>query len=185
MNRFHPSLTLLLLLALLAACGPADQGEGVADGNSPLIEAAEQGDLAAVEQLLARHVNPDPRTECGWTPLMKAALNGHVAIVERLLQAGARVDAEDIGGYTALMVAAQNNHAAIVELLLKRGAQINRQERTKGWTAMIWAAKQGHTSTVKILLQYGADPRIRDLEGKSAADWAQAESHPEVLALLR
>ncbi len=183
-NRPCLSLPALLLLGLLAGCGPAEEWPTGGEPDSPLIQAAEQGDLAAVDQLLARHINPDPRTECGWTPLMKAALNGHVAVVEHLLQAGARVDAVDRGGYTALMLAASNNHVAIVGLLLRGGAQINRQERTKGWTALIWAAKEGHLATVQTLLKQGADPNIRDLEGKTAADWARAGGHAEILALL-
>jgi len=190
MNRPHAPL-FVILLSLLAGCGQSGSGSDSSTALAPegpgmaLIESAEQGDLSAVEQLLARNRQPDVRDSCDWTPLMKAALNGHAAIVERLLQAGAQVDAQDAGGYTAMMLAASNNHAAIVERLLEHGARVDHQESTKGWTALIWAAKQGHVASVKVLLEHNADRTLKDFDGKTAADWAREGGYDEILALLR
>ena len=189
MNRPYTLLFVILLLSPLAGCGQSGSSSNTAiapDGpGMALIESAEQGDLSAVEQLLARNRQPNVRDSCDWTPLMKAALNGHAAIVDRLLQAGAQVDAMDSGGYTAMMLAASNNHAAIVERLLDKGAMVDHQESTMGWTALIWAAKQGHVASVKTLLDHRADRTLKDFEGKTAADWAREGGHEEILALLR
>ncbi|MGQ9830566.1 MAG: ankyrin repeat domain-containing protein [Thermochromatium sp.] len=191
MNKICTCLSIVILSIHLTGCGPSDSNPDaplapIADGlGMALIESSEQGDLNTVEQLLARHRQPDVRDGCGWTPLMKAALNGHAAIVERLLQAGAQVDAMDTGGYTAMMLAASNNHAAIVERLLEAGATVDHQESTRGWTALIWAAKQGHSATVRTLLEHQANPNIKDFDGKTAADWAREGGYTEILALLQ
>ncbi|WP_457664693.1 ankyrin repeat domain-containing protein [Thiolapillus sp.] len=123
----------------------------------PLVQAAETGDLAAVEQLLDESGTLDLKDSCDWTPLMKAALNGHAAIVQRLIAAGAQIDAEDKGGYTALMLAASNNHMEVVEMLIVAGADINHREHTRGWSAREWAGKQGYEEMVAFLESHGAD----------------------------
>lgn len=184
MKRQTHLIPVLVTLALLCGCGRSSDDSASSGAGDALLAVAEQGDLQALDKILARHRQPDVRDSCHWTPLMKAALNGHAAVVSRLLQAGAEVDAADKGGYTAMMLAASNNHADIVDLLLTRGAMVDHQEATKGWTALIWAAKQGHTATVKTLLAHGADPTLKDFDGKTAADWAREEGYGDVLALL-
>jgi uncharacterized protein len=181
--------TLLFIAALstlLSACGnPGTENHQTADSNDDMLEVAERGDLAAIEQLLARRHQPDVRDSCDWTPLMKAALNGHLPVVERLLASGASIDAKDKGGYTAMMLAASNNHAEVVDLLLRRGAMVDHQEDTQGWSALIWAAKQGHLRTVETLLRHDADRTLKDFSGKTAADWSSEAGYAEILRQLR
>ncbi len=174
-----------VLLALgLWGCGPsAPDSEGDAP-NPPLLDAAEHGDLNALDALLGHAPDPDVRNACQWTPLMKAAQNGHREAVLRLLAAGAQIDAEDSGGYTAMMLAAGNNHLDVVDLLISSGAMVDHQERTRGWTALIWATTQGHTSMVERLLRDGADRTLKDTSGKTAADWARKKRQDAALALL-
>ncbi|MES9956384.1 MAG: ankyrin repeat domain-containing protein [Sedimenticola sp.] len=175
--------TIILVLCGLSLCatGCSEKPDlGTDNTLPPLVEAAEAGDIGRLESLLSDNARVDVRDLCEWTPLMKAALNGHTEVASRLLDAGAAVDLGDKGGYTALMLAASNNHGTLVSLLLKHGADPNHREHTKGWTALIWAAKRGHEEPVGLLLAANADPSIRDLEGKSALDWAAAESHPGV-----
>lgn len=97
-------LLISLCLLLLSGCGrPPEETEVDAP---PLIRAAETGDLARLDQLLADSPQPDVRDDCRWTPLMKASLNGHVAVAERLIRLGADPDLTDKGGYSALHLAA-------------------------------------------------------------------------------
>ena len=179
------AITLAIALTGLAACEPSDPNNASDNASVALLDAAEQGDLNALDQLLAQHRQPDVRDSCDWTPLMKAALYGHTPVVARLLDAGASLDAVDKGGYTAMMLAASNNHAAAVELLLQRGAMVDHQESTEGWTALIWAAKQGHAKSVESLLRHRADPTLKDFGGKTAMDWASEGGYAEVQRLLQ
>ncbi len=173
----------LLLLISLTAC--SQQESAVEEtGDSPLLIAAESGDLPAISKYTAENSDINVRDACLWTPLMKAALNGHTEAARKLIEAGADVNLLDKGGYSALMLAASNNHHEIVDLLLNSGANPNQQELTEGFTAMIWAAKLGHVATVKLLLNQGADQSFRDKDGKSALDWSREMEHGEITALL-
>ena len=175
----------LFLSLLLLACGNDVEQNTSEDLTPPLVTAAERGDLAQVEQLLAESHQTDVVDSCKWTPLMKAALNGYIAVVERLLAEGADVNLTDKGGYTALQLAASNNHADIVELLLRHGAKINAREQTLGWTALLWAAKEGRSESVSVLLRHGADSRITDFQGNTPLDWAERNHNVAVVELLK
>ncbi|MBK5964905.1 hypothetical protein CCR95_12630 [Thiocystis minor] len=181
--KLAQTIALTIALTGLAACGPS--GSHQESVGEALLEVAEQGDLDALDQLLAKHRQPDVRDSCDWTPLMKAALYGHTPVVARLLDAGASVDAMDKGGYTAMMLAASNNHAEAVDLLLRRGAMVDHQESTEGWTALIWAAKQGHLKSVDTLLRYHADRTLKDFKGKTALDWTSEGGYVELSSLLQ
>ncbi len=174
-----PVMVLALLLAL-GACDPKQHSKPLPS----LLDAAEQGDLALMDEYLIAPQMADMRNGCLWTPLMKAALNGQVAAVNKLLDKGAEVDLVDKGGYSAMMLAASNNFADIVEILLQHGADVNRVESSNGWTALIWAAKQGHDETVRVLLKYHADPLIKDDSASTALDYARRKNLRSTVQLL-
>lgn len=94
--------------------------------DTPLQAAAREGDLTAVNGLLAQGATIDARAEYGDTALNLAAENGHAEVVARLLEAGANI--ENLGGAdkTPLMGATFAGHVKIVQMLLDKGALINR-----------------------------------------------------------
>lgn len=168
-------ILILMFVLTLAACSE-DNGQVV----ERFILAAEQGDVATIDDLLADDVAVNSRDFCQWTPLMKASLNGHEQVVERLLVAGADVNLADKGDYSALLVAASNNHVEVVRMLLQKGSDINQVETTNGWSALIWSAKRGHSATVNLLLAAGADRALVDYKGQSAQAWAQSAGYVEL-----
>jgi ankyrin repeat protein len=171
----------MVLCLILAGCEQA-AAPRLTDGEVHRLAALGQtGPLLAALSVAG---GVDSRDVCYRTPLMLAAQFGRLDTVRELLGAGARVDLHEKGYYTALMLAAGNGHTEVVRMLAEAGASLDEVEITRGWTALIWAARGGHVDTVALLLERGADPGQHDRQGRSAADWARAQGHSAVLALL-
>jgi hypothetical protein len=85
--------------------------------NSPLVTAAESGNLERVDQLLRGGINTEQTDARGRTALLVATLHGDAAMVRRLLAAGARADVADEDGDTPLAVARRQGPPEIARLL--------------------------------------------------------------------
>ena len=114
---------------------------GIAD-DTPLLKAAEAGDLAAVNALLAKGARASEASDIGMTPAYVAATNGNAAVLRRLLDAGAEVATTDASGDTLLMAAARAGNLDAVTLLLDRGAAVNVADPQYGHTALMWAVRR-------------------------------------------
>jgi hypothetical protein len=79
-------------------------------GATPLMNAAESGQVEAVQKLIAKKVDINRKhRDTGTTALMLAAGRGHGEVVDALLAAGAAVDVRDNDERTAYTHAFQNN----------------------------------------------------------------------------
>ena len=87
-------------------------------GNTQLLTACFDGDVAAARLALDRGADVNRANEDGVTPLYIACENGHVDTVRLLLDNGAEVDRN---GATPLFVACQNGHVDAARLLLEHG----------------------------------------------------------------
>lgn len=133
-------------------------------GLTPLMWAAKEGKLEAVNILLEQHANINSINETGRTALIYAAEEGKADNVALLLKRNANVSIKDKEGNTALILAAANNHIEVVRVLIKNGAAINATNNNKS-TALLYAAKANHFEVVKFLIESGADLKIADYEG--------------------
>jgi len=105
--------------------------------------------------------------------LVGAVRDGDVAAIRRMLADGADPNApEGVNDWTPLIHAVHKNQLGSVAALLDGHADPNRA--VNGGTPLMWAAGYGYTPIVRLLLSRGADPRIRDLDGDTAMDWAVA-----------
>src|SRR6266853_681723 len=96
---------------------------------SPLADAAERGDAAAVRALLARAADVGAAQGDGMTALHWAAQHGDA--VTALLELSADANAvETANGETALMFAAARDRADAVRALVQRGADAAIASRT-------------------------------------------------------
>ncbi|MFQ6397562.1 ankyrin repeat domain-containing protein [Nocardia sp. KC 131] len=98
-------------------------------GRTPLHYAALNGDLDAIERLLATE-DVNVRDNEDWTPLHFAAQDAHPDAVERLLDAGADVDALTDKGMPAIYWAATatgGDPVATIRVLRARGADPRRE----------------------------------------------------------
>ena len=100
-----------------------------------------------------------------------AVRSGNVAEVRQMLAQGADPNApEGANDWTPLMHAIHKNQIGSVAALLDGHADPNRA--VNGETPLMMAAGYGYTPIVRLLLARGADPRIRDLDGETAVDYA-------------
>jgi phosphoglycolate phosphatase-like HAD superfamily hydrolase len=102
-------------------------------GNSPLIWAADAGNLRAVQALLSAGVSLDHQGYLGATAVCRAACRGHTRVLESLLEAGASPDVANAKRQFPLHFAAFKRHPEAVGVLLERGANplvLDRKGRT-------------------------------------------------------
>ena len=150
---------------------------------SPLADAAERMDRAAIRSLLKQRVDVNAPQVDGMTALHWSAYQDDTDAAKLLLDAGANVKAENRYGVTPLSLACQNGNTALVELLLKAGADPNTMLRG-GETVLMTAARTGKTEPVKALLFRGAKVDLKEQHGQTALMWASAEGHSAVVELL-
>ena len=104
--------------------------EQVNDGSkarrvSPLLRAAEAGDLKQLEKLLDRGEDIEATGQFGLTPLMRAVLHGRTDAVAFLLSRGANVNYKTSDDpKTSITTAAMIGDVSLLTLLLDAGANI-------------------------------------------------------------
>jgi ankyrin repeat protein len=147
----------------VAAAKRALQTPGAANlknryGLTPLVVAAETGNVELVRMLLRAGADANLAVAGGETPLMTAARTGRREVVRELLAAGANPNAkEESKGQTALVWAAAAGHAGVVEELIAAKADyLIRLE--SGFTPLLFAARDGRAEVVEVLLRAGANP---------------------------
>ena len=158
--------------ALLSADGPA------------LVDAAQNGDLAAVRSLLKGGADPNATAPDGSTAVHWAVHRDHLAMLNALLDAGAKPGGVTRYRVAPLTLAAQNGNAAIVERLLNAGASPDTVSE-EGQTALMTAARNGNVATLRALLKRGAQVGLTEsFRGQSALMFAAGEGNTDAARLL-
>lgn len=88
-----------------------------------LRQAAELGNVPALQSLLGKQAAIDARDDSGRTALMLATLHGRTEAVKVLLSAGADPNAADANGTTPLQAALEGDQPAIADALRRAGAR--------------------------------------------------------------
>ncbi len=151
---------------------------------TPLADAAEKRDHAAISRLLAASAGGVNDVQAdGMTALLWAAANDELATARSLLKAGADPKKTNRYGVTPLSLACQNGNGELVELLLAAGAD-PQQALPGGETPLLTAARTGQPGPVRALLARGA--RVGDAlpNGQTPLMWAAAEGNTAVVGLL-
>jgi ankyrin repeat protein len=135
------------LLLLAVGCGDVPTG---------LVDAAERGDLPAVERLLDDGADVDERRANGRTAVTAAALGDHVDVARVLIAAGADVDLQDSERNNALLVTGQTGSVAMLREVLKASPDFTRTNRYGG-VSVIPASERGHVDYVRAVLETEID----------------------------
>ena len=172
----------------------------------PVHEFAMLGDDDAIDRVAEGSADLDAETYWGFTALDLAIIVGNETTATHLLDAGADPMA---GLYPALLRATQLARFEVVRDLLERGSDVNVQDQG-GFTPLhnaVIAGRSGRievslffnnivtprmiidsqvtTPLVELLLVNGADPRIRNIDGRTPLGEATDWTPPETVRLLQ
>jgi ankyrin repeat protein len=157
---------------VLTSCGKIGIDKRDQHGMTSLMRAAQQGDVAKVERLIARGANVNakvptrdlreliaflswmqqlPESDIGYTSLFYAAKGGHAEVVQLLIGHGADVHHVARGGETALQLAVWRSDLKVMQLLATAGARGDSRQ-------FGLAVRHSTPETVRLLLTLGADP---------------------------
>jgi ankyrin repeat protein len=116
-----------------------------------MLEAAERGDAASVERLIAAGSPIDRANAAGQTPLLLAVQNDHLAVAVRLIDAGANINAQAANRDTPWLLAGALGRTAMLRYMLPKGPGFGIRNRFGG-NALIPACERAHVDTVAFLV---------------------------------
>jgi len=99
---------------------------------TPLMHAAEDGDTASTERMIADGVNVNAQDQRGWTALMHVGMKGRATEAKALLAAGADHNVKDREGRTAFLWAAWSCRTDVATALINAGADVEVKDRYDG-----------------------------------------------------
>lgn len=144
------------------------------NGVTALMRAAQKGRLGACTALLEARADVAHTDSNGWSALLHAAAKGRKHAVELLLAHGAAVGHSARDGECAITLAAKGGHLETVRELLAHGADVN-QQTAVGKSALMLAAARGDAALTRFLLvKAHASLDLRDAEGHTAEQVAEA-----------
>ncbi len=123
-----------------------------------LHQAAAEGDIARIEQLVASGANRDATDNRRRTPLHVAAFQRRHSALETLLRLGADANALDADRYDIVTIASVANDVPMLKIALAGGARAGNITSPYDGTALIAAAHLGHADIVHVLIAAGASP---------------------------
>lgn len=193
------------VFARVLSVHPDSADRVLADGTTPLMQAAYRergamvaqllaartapnffeacivGDTAAVRRALARGQDVNQRSPDGFTPLGLAVFFRHTEVARVLIDAGADLGLRSSNALRVAPIhsAVARGDPAMLQTLLLRGADPD-QPQQRLLRPLHEAAASGSLPMVAMLLMFGADPAARAEDGRSPADFAAASGHAEL-----
>ena len=104
-------------------------------------------------------------------PLFYACRYGHLKVCQVLLEFRANLH-HQVQGWAPLHEACAHNHVHVVEFLLSNGVDPDAALKYSGMTALMHAARRNFVPTCRLLVERGADLWARNVDGKTALEFA-------------
>jgi ankyrin repeat protein len=155
-------------------------------GRTPLMRAAEEGNLRRLKALIRRgaDLNAKNYESHSCTALLYATEKRSAGCLRALVAAGADTEARDYLDRTALIASAESGHVECVKALIEGGANLEAHDNLyQHETALMKAAENHHAECVKALVDAGADINAKDKYGKTALD--KARYNTEIASILQ
>jgi ankyrin repeat protein len=153
-------------------------------GVTPLMIAADHGNIQIVQALLEHGADVNAKNHEGLTALFWPARRGHAQVVLLLVQKGADPNLKDSYGATVLHAAVENNDLSSVKILLQKGAEVDVALNRTLWTPLMIAAERGQVEIVKLLLEKKPDLNMQNSKGLTALKIAQKKKHVQIEELI-
>jgi len=115
-------------------------------------------------------------------PVPWAAFSNSLEAMEVLLIQGANPD-DEFDTRSALIITTMYGNVDMVELLLNNDADIDNYEGTH-MTALMFAITNSYPDIVDLLLKNEADITLKDLNGKTALDYANISDNEKIKAIF-
>ncbi|KAL9615299.1 MAG: hypothetical protein Q9167_000270 [Letrouitia subvulpina] len=169
------------------------------EGKTPLMEAAENNQILAVQRLLDYGADYTIGKKVGVTPLHAASWNGFNEVAVALLNQGSQdpdherfvhlINRSNDQGKTALIDASETGRDRIVAMLLENGADYTIQSND-GFTALHWSAFRNRFNVVRLLLEKAFAQSThseigQDEAAKNFRDFLNHQSHSNKATALR
>ena len=178
----------LEMLRLFAKSGGAAKMDAADyDKRTALHIAAAEGNVPAIEILLAGGANCGALDRWSATPLLEAVKSKKAAAIDVLLAHGAASTGLGINenAISGLMCsAAEAKDVELISLFIRAGSQhVDAGDYDKR-TAIHLAAAEGNSTIVEALLRAGACPLVKDRWGATPLDEAKREGRTETVKIL-
>lgn len=161
----------------------ADANSRDAQGRTALFDAVQGANADLAKVLLASGAGVNVRDAGGATVAHLAAGTASQAVVDLLTGAGADLFAENAAGTTPAVIALKGPAEGWKVFFTKKNVN---SQNNQGQTVVHLAAVSGVSlAAVQYLVGLGADLQIRNKDGKTAADLAQAAGRTDLLAVLK
>ncbi|XP_029472101.1 ankyrin repeat and SOCS box protein 13 isoform X3 [Rhinatrema bivittatum] len=156
--------------------------EGFWADRTPVHEAARQGHVGQLQELIDYGACVNLVTVDSITPLHEACLQRQTQCVKLLLTAGAQVDARNIDGSTPLCDACASGSIECIKLLLEHGAKVNLPLFTA--SPLHEACMSGKAECVRLLIDVGANLEAHDCHFGTPLHVACAREHLDCVKIL-
>ena len=126
--------------------------------SSPMTEAAKNGNINLIQQLLDEGYDINAVQGDGMTALHWAAENNNTKLASILIKNGADITAGTrIGQYKPLHIAARKGNTNIIDILLESGSDPNSKTLNSGATPLHLAAAANDSNGILSLIKHGAN----------------------------
>jgi len=131
-------------------------------------------DINVIKLYLENGYDPNYKDEYGYQLIHSLAMQNNVEVVKLLEKYDIDYNAIADLEITPLWISGMSNSLETLSYLIGKGARID-YKISNGKTILMWAVQNNQTDLVKRLVELGASLSCKDIEGKTAIDYASED----------